>query len=119
MGVNSQSAFGGSPKQNSVANQIYTKADLSAYIAASPDNMLGYLISRNPSAAYKFIKANYGSDFTNLLPGAEVNVPVMNSMHDFLLGKYNGSTNKVKFLTDFKNSIPAAAQLQNWTTPIN
>ena len=109
----------GSPLGNSYANSTITKAQLKAWLNENPKNIISYVIQRNPTDVYNFIKANYGKEFANIGRGAELNVPAMEGMEKFLYQKYDDNPGKPHFIQQLTASISATAQLNNWTTPVN
>lgn len=111
----------GSSNQNAFSGTTYTRQELADFIKESAGNALSYAIMRNPTKVYEYIRLNYTSqEFRNINVGLVKSTPVMNSMHDFLLSKYNqlpiGKARGL-FIAEILHSLPATAEMQNWTTP--
>ena len=110
----------GSPNSNSQGGGTWTKAQLQEYISQSADNFLNYAVQRNPKVMYQYINQNYPDVTLRFVPGVESNVPAMNTMHDVLVRQYyklQTNEQKAHMLATVAVSLPAQAQLQNWTTP--
>lgn len=112
--------YGAGARNNNIANAILSKKELAAFIAKSADNAISFAVNRNPRTVYQFIKQNYGKDYPNVMSGGETNYSQMESMHRFLLNKYNNlpAAAQPHFLANLLHSLPKQAQLKNWTTPV-
>lgn len=99
--------------------QQYTRNYLKNFIKQSFTNELSFDVCRNPSAMYAYIMQNYPTQFPSLAPTMITNVEGMNQMYDFLEKQYNvlPDNQKAHFVATVRASIPAQAELVNWTTP--
>lgn len=111
---------GGNQFTNANPNANLTLAELQAFVNESADNTISFCVYRNPTTMYQFIRQNYNKmEFPNLARGMEVTGPTIQSMFSFLLNKYNALSpaQQPHFLANLIDSLPDAAQVQNWTTP--
>ena len=103
-------------------NTNYTWAQIVAFVDASGTGAIDFAVQRNPTTVFKFIRQNYNNQFTNYAPGTIATIPTMESMSKFLISKYNQLPTVAAQNHLIKNimlSLPATAELHNWTTPVD
>jgi hypothetical protein len=112
---------GGSALDNSTPNANYTRARLAQWMEENPLNALDFAVQRNPTTVYRFIRLNYGDAYPLLKNGAQATLGQMENMKSFLERQYNNlkPEQRAHFIANILHSLPKAAELQNWTTPVN
>lgn len=110
---------GGNAYQNSTPNARYTTQQLAEWMGQDRLNAVSFAIYRNPTTVYKFIRQNYGDAYPNLKQGAEATLGQMENMQTFIERQYNNlpEQKRAHFVANLLHSLPAVAELENWTTP--
>ncbi|NCX94944.1 MAG: hypothetical protein EBX41_00795 [Chitinophagia bacterium] len=107
-------------QQSVQIDKPFTKAEIQAFIKDKPENAISYAVNRNPNTMYKYIKQNYpASSFPNIKPGSEITKAAIGSMYNFLSNAFTALPleKRAHFIATILQSLPAAAQVVNWTTP--
>jgi hypothetical protein len=112
---------GGSPESQFNSTPWMTQEQLIQFLAADPTNLITYAVWRNPTQMYQYIRANYPQGSIRFTPGSQINIPAMHSMDNFLMLAFNGIKTSAQphFLKTIKDTVPAKAELVNWTTSID
>ena len=103
---------------NNPGTKLYTLAQLGAFTAANPVNLISYFAHRNPTAVYAYIMRNYPG-FGRMANGMQKTDDGMNNMYQYLVTQYNRlpASAQPHWLVVFGHAMPDAIETQNWTTP--
>ena len=105
---------------NYPGNQLYTKAELAAFINTSGSNYISWACARNPAAVYNYILRNYPM-FGRMGNGQWTTDDGIYQMYDFLCTEYTAlpAAQQPHWLLVLGSTLPKTPQLKNWANPKN
>ena len=105
---------------NPQGSQQYSSAYIAAKATKNPNNLMWYFCCRNPSATYAWIKQNY-PQYQSVPNGYLQSDETIINMWQFLTQTYAAlpQAQQAHWITSYTTSMPAIAELNNWTNPKN